>query len=175
MKPLKQVGQSYLALSEGEAQFQQALFEQAAATFRRAMVVSRTIPQDEAFDYDGFDAIAHTGLSNALVKLGRYPEALESVDIALRYFNRRGELNQNEGKQWIDVVRNRALALEGVGRFEESLKTFLVVREMIAERKGELKNKAEMQQAVAQSITRVETALQGKKPADYKAWWEFWA
>ncbi len=175
MKPLKQVGQSYLALNEGEKQLEQGLFEEAAATYRRAMDVSRTIPQEEAFDYNGFDAIAHTGLSCALVRMERYIETLESVEIALRYFNRRGELNQDEGKQWIDAVYNRAAALEGVGRFDEALKAFRIVSEMIAERKGELKNKEELQQAVAQSIKRAETALPGKKPADYKAWWEFWA
>jgi len=175
MKPLKQVGQSYLALSEGERQLEQGLFEEAAATYRGAMQVSRTIPQDEAFDYEGFDAIAHTGLSCALVKMGRYPETLDSVEIALTYFNRRGELNQDEGKQWVDAVYNRAAALEGVGRLEEALKAFRIVSEMIAERKGELKNREELLQSVVQSIKRVETALPGKKPADYKAWWEFWA
>ncbi|MEI6638315.1 MAG: DUF3856 domain-containing protein [Chlorobium sp.] len=175
MKPLKQVGQSYLALIDGERQLQQSLFEDAAATYRRAMEVSRTIPQDEAFDYDGFDAIAHTGLSCALVKLERYPETLESTEIALRYFNRRGELNQDEGKQWIDAVYSRAVALDGVGRFDESLKAFRMVGEMIAERKGDMKNKEELQQAVVQFINKVESALSGKKPADYKAWWEFWA
>jgi len=175
MKPLKQVGQSYLALIDGERQLQQGLFEDAAATYRRAMEVSRTIPQDEAFDYDGFDAIAHAGLSSALVKMERYPETIESADIALRYFNRRGELNQDEGKLWINVVYNRAAAFEGVGRFEEALKAFRIVSEMIAERKGEQKNREELLQAVVQSITRVEGLLKGKKPADYKAWWEFWA
>jgi tetratricopeptide (TPR) repeat protein len=175
MKPLKQVGQSYLALIDGERQLQQGLFEEAAATYRRAMGVSRTIPQDEAFDYDGFDAIAHTGLSCALVNMERYPETLESVEIALRYFNRRGELNQDEGKLWIDAVYNRAVALEGVGRLDEALKAFRIVSEMIPERKGELKNREALLQVVAQSIKRVETALPGKKPADYKAWWEFWA
>jgi len=175
MKPLKQVGQSYLALSEGERQLQQNLVDEAAATYRRAIEVSRTIPQDEAFDYDGFDAIAHAGLSCALVKLGRYAETLASTEIALRYFNRRGELNQDEGKQWIDVVGNRAIALEGVGRADEALKAFRLVGEMIAERKGGLPNKEEQQQSIAYAIKRLEAVVPGKKPADYKAWWEFWA
>ncbi|MEI7696405.1 MAG: DUF3856 domain-containing protein [Chlorobium sp.] len=175
MKPLQQVGQAYLALSEGERQFQQALFEEAAATYRRAMEVSRTIPQEEAFDYEGFDAIAHTGLSGALVKLGHYAQALDSTDIALRYFNRRGELHKDEGREWIDAVHHRAAGLEGIGQSEESLKAYRMVSEMLLEKKGELKNREEQLQRVGNSIRRLETAMQGIKPADYKAWWEFWA
>lgn len=175
MKPLKQVGYSYLALSEGEKQLQEGCFEEAAASYRRAIEVSRTIPQDEAFDYDGFDAISHTGLSGALVKLGHYAEALQSTEIALRYFNRRGELHQEEGQLWIDAVRNQAAALEGVGCFEEALKAFRTVGEMITEKKGELKNKEEQQLTIQQSIRKLEAALPGKKPAAYKAWWEFWS
>ncbi len=175
MKPLQQVGQAYLALSEGERQFHQALYDESVATYRRAMDISRTIPQDEAFDYDGFDAIAHTGLSGALVELGRYAQALDSTDIALRYFNRRGELHKDEGRQWIEAVHHRAAALEGVGRSEESLKAYCMVSEMILEKKGELKNREEQQHAVGRAIKRLETAMHAKKPVDYKAWWEFWA
>ncbi len=104
MKPLIQVGQSYLALSQGEQQLQDARYEEAAASYKRALEVSRTIPEEEAFDYDGFDALCHTGLSGAYIKLERYAEALQSADIGLRYFNRRGELQQDEGKQWIAAV-----------------------------------------------------------------------
>ncbi len=175
MKPLKQVGQSYLALSDGERQLQEGLFEESATSYRRAMVVARTIPQEEAFDYDGFDAIAHTGLSGALVMFERYADALHSSDIALRYFNRRGELHQEEGKQWIAAVHNRAAALEGAGRLEEALITYRIVGEMIAERKGDLKNKEELQSSIQQKIKNLEAALPAKKPAGYKAWWEFWS
>jgi tetratricopeptide (TPR) repeat protein len=175
MKPLKQVGQSYLALSEGDRKLQEGLFEESASSYRRAMEVSRTIPQEEAFDYEGFDAIAHTGLSGALVVLERYAEALHSSDIALRYFNRRGELHQDEGKQWIAAVHNRAAALEGVGRFEEAHKTYRTAGEMIDERKGYLKNKEELQSSIQQKIKKFDAALPAKKPAGYKAWWEFWS
>jgi len=175
MKPLKQVGQSYLALSEGEQQSQQSHFEEAAASYRRAMEISRTIPKDEAFDYDGFDAIAHTGLSSALLQLGKHAEGLHSAEIALRYFNRRGELHQDEGKQWIEAVHNRAEALEGIGCLEEALQAYRIVGEMIAERKGDLKNKKERQQLIEQQIKKLEAVVPCKKPAGYKAWWEFWS
>ncbi len=175
MKPLKEVGLSYLALSEGEHELQQGLFENAAASYRRAMEVARTIPEDEAFDYDGFDAIAHTGLSGALVKLERYADALDSTERALRYFNRRGELHQDEGKQWIEAVLNRASALEGIGRFEEALNAFRTVGEMMSERKGELRNKERQQRIIEQHIKKLEAVLPDKKPAGYKAWWEFWS
>ncbi len=175
MKPLKQVGQAYLALIEGEKQIQEGLFEEAAASYRRAMEVSRTIPHDEAFDYDGFDAISHTGLSGALIKLERYAEALQSTDIALRYFNRRGELHKDEGQQWIDAVYHRAAALQGVGQLDEALKAYRTAGEMITEKKGELKNRAERQQTIEQHIKQLEEALPAKKPAGYKAWWEFWS
>ena len=175
MKPLQQVAQSYLALSEGARQLDDAHFEDAAASYRRAMDISRTIPGDEAFDYAGFDAIANTGLSSALVQLGQYADALLSTDIALRYFNRRGELHKDEGKDWISAVLNRARALEGVGQLQEALKEFRTVGEMITERKGELKSKETLQHQVAQSVKKLEALLPpGKKPG-YKAWWEFWS
>ena len=175
MKPLKQVGYSYLALSEGEQQVQQGFFEDAVASYKKAMEISRTIPKDEAFDYDGFDAIAHTGLSGSLVKLGKYADGLHSAEIALRYFNRRGELHQDEGKQWIEAVYNRAVALEGIGRVEEALKAYRIVGEMIAERKGDLENKQERQQRIERHIKKLQDVVPDKKPAVYKAWWEFWS
>ena len=175
MKPLIQVGHSYLALSQGEQQLRDALYEEAAESYNRALDVSRSIPKEEAFDYDGFDALCHTGLSGAYVKLGRYAEALHSAEIGLRYFNRRGELHQDEGKQWIEAVLNRASALEGIGRFEEALNAFRTVGEMMSERKGELRNKERQQRIIEQHIKKLEAVLPDKKPAGYKAWWEFWS
>jgi tetratricopeptide (TPR) repeat protein len=175
MKPLIQVGHSYLALSQGEQQLRDALFEEAAESYKRAMEVSRSIPAEEAFDYDGFDALCHTGLSGAYVKLGRYREALDSVEIGLRYFNRRGELHQDEGKQWIAAVLNRAQALEGTGRKEEALKAYQMAGEMIAERKGEMNDREELQRMTAERISTLQALIPDKKPAGYKAWWEFWS
>ena len=175
MKPLVQVGQAYMALSEGEENLRKGLFEEAAASYSRAMIVSRTIPEDEAYDHQGFDALCHTGLSGALVKLEQFKEALASADIAMHYFNRRGELNQDEGKHWINAVRSRAAALEGTGRPEESLKTYQMVSEMIAERKGEMPDKEEQLRIIGEHISRLKSAVFGKKPAGYKAWWEFWS
>ena len=175
MKPLVQVGQAYMALSEGEENLRKGLFEEAAASYSRAMIVSRTIPEDEAYDHQGFDALCHTGLSGALVKLEQFKEALASADIAMHYFNRRGELNQDEGKHWINAVRSRAAALEGTGRPEESLKAYQMVSEMIAERKGEMPDKEEQLRIIGEHISRLKSAVSGKKPAGYKAWWEFWS
>ncbi len=178
MKPLQQVSQSYVALFEADKQLQQGEPEAAEASCRRAIEISRTIPHDEAFDYVGFDAIAHTTLAGALLLLQRYAEALESTEIALRYFNRRGELHQDEGKQWIDAVRYHAAALEGIQRLSESLKAYRTAAEMIIERKGEVLNKEGLQHNIAEAITRLEKALQRteqQKPANYKAWWEFWS
>ncbi len=76
MKPLVQVAQSYIALSEGDEKLRAGLFEEAAASYNRAMTVSRTIPEDEAYDHQGFDALCHTGLSGAMAELNHYPEAL---------------------------------------------------------------------------------------------------
>ncbi|MEI7749149.1 MAG: tetratricopeptide repeat protein [Chlorobiaceae bacterium] len=175
MKPLIQVGHSYLALSQGEQQLRDALYEEASESYRRALEVSRSIPQEEAFDYDGFDALCHTGLSGAYVKLGRYAEALHSAEIGLRYFNRRGELHQDEGKQWIAAVLNRAQALDGTGQREEALKAYRIASEMIAERKGELPDKEELQRSIKEQVARLQPLMADKKPAGYKAWWEFWS
>lgn len=178
MKPLIQVGQAYMALSQGEQKRQAALFDEAVESYNRAMQVSRTIPEEEAFDYSGFDALCHAGLSCSLVKLGRYSEALGSAEIALRYFNRRGELNQDEGKQWIAVVVSRAFALDELGRSKEALAEFRKAGEMIAERKGELPDKEELQRLIEEHIVKLqaaETALPDKKQTGYKAWWEFWS
>ncbi len=175
MKPLLQVGHSYLALSQGEQQLRDALFEEAAESYKRALEVSRSIPEEEAFDYEGFDALCHTGLSGAYVKLCRYEEALHSAEIGLRYFNRRGELHQDEGKQWIAAVLNRAQALEGTGRTEEALKAFRTAGEMIDERKGEMPNKVELQNMIEEHLSSLQALITDKKPAGYKAWWEFWS
>ena len=175
MKPLIQVGHSYLALSQGEQQLREALYEEAAESYKRALEVSRSIPKEEVFDYEGFDALCHTGLSGAYVKLGRYTEALQSAEIGLRYFNRRGELHQDEGKQWIAAVFNRAQALDGVGQTEEASKAYRIAGEMIAERKGDLPGKEELQRLIDEHITTPQFITDDKKPAGYKAWWEFWS
>ena len=178
MKPLQQVSQSYSALFEADKHLEQGNAEAAEASIRRAIEISRTIPHDEAFDYVGFDAIAHTTLAGALLQLQRYVDALESTEVGLRYFNSRGELHKDEGQQWIDAVFYHAAALEGVKRFAEANKAYGTVGEMIAERKGDLKNKVKLLQDVSDALVRLEKVLQcteSKKPAHYKAWWEFWS
>ncbi len=175
MKPLVQVAQSYMALSEGDEKLRAGLFEEAAASYNRAMTVSRTIPEDEAYDHQGFDALCHTGLSGAMAELEQYSEALASADIALRYFSRRGELNQDEGLYWIAAVRNRAAALAGTGRPEEALQAYRMASEMIAERKAEMADKEKQLQMIAAHIQRLSALTADKKPAGYKAWWEFWS
>ncbi len=175
MKPLVQVAQSYIALSEGDEKLRAGLFEEAAASYNRAMTVSRTIPEDEAYDHQGFDALCHTGLSGAMAELNHYPEALASADIALRYFSRRGELNQDEGIYWIAAVCNRATALAGTGRTEEALQAYRMASEMIAERKADIPDKVKQLQTIDAHISSLQALTPDKKPSGYKAWWEFWS
>jgi len=174
MKPLKQVAQAYMALSEGEKKRQEGAFEEAASEYRCAMECSRTIPKEEVFDHGGFDALCHAGLSGALGKLDQYEESLVSAEIALRYFNRRGELNQDEGKQWITAVVSRALALARTGRSGEALNAFRMAGEMVAERKGELPDKETLQKMIGDNIAMLQTSMP-EDSAKRKAWWEFWS
>ncbi len=174
MKPLKQVAQAYMALSEGEKKLQEGAFEEAVSEYRRAMECSRTIPEEEVFDHGGFDALCHAGLSGALGKLDQYEESLASAEIALRYFNRRGELNQDEGKQWITAVVSSALALARTGRSGEALNAFRMAGEMVAERKGELPDKETLQKMIGDNIAMLQTAMP-EDSAKRKAWWEFWS
>ncbi len=174
MKPLKQVAQAYMALSEGEKKLQEGAFEEAAAEYRKAMEVTRTIPQEEVFDHDGFDALCHAGLSGAYAKQERYEDCLGAADKALHYFNRRGELHEDEGKLWISAVVNRAVGLAGTGRSGDALKAFTMAKEMVAERKGEMTNKEELQTMIADNIAMLQTSLP-EDTAKRKAWWEFWS
>lgn len=176
MKPLKQVGQSYQALAEGDRFLLESRFEEALASFQRAMEVTRTIPAEEAFDHAGFDAIAQTGRSEALVGLGRFQDALASIDVAQHYFNRRGELNQEEGVKWIEVVCSKAVALEGVGRTADALGAAKMAAEMIGERKAEYRDRASRLASLSDQIARLESKQEpATRRAGYKAWWEFWA
>lgn len=174
MKPLKQVAQAYMALSEGEKRLKEEAFEEAIAEYQKAMDVTRTIPEEEVFDHDGFDALCHAGLSGAFAKLGRHDECLLSADNALRYFNRRGELHQDEGKLWIAAVVNRAVGLAGTGRSAEALKAFRMADEMVAERKGEMEDKEELQKMITDNIAMLQTSMP-EDTAKRKAWWEFWS
>ncbi|MBN1929307.1 MAG: tetratricopeptide repeat protein [Chlorobiaceae bacterium] len=174
MKPLKEVAGAYLALSDAQRQLLESNYDDAAANCRKAMEISRTMPPEEAFDHAGFDAFCHAGLAEALAGLGSFDEALRSADKALHHFNRRGELNQDEGKLWISAVYSRALALDGLGRAEEAAPEFRKTIEMIDERKGETPGKERMKEVAAARITKIGASNQHKKPG-YKAWWEFWS
>lgn len=174
MKPLREVAESYMALADAQRQLRDGSYEAAAASCRRAMEVSRMMPPEEAFDHDGFDAFCHAGLAEAHARLGAFDEALKSADLALRHFNRRGELNQEDGKLWIASVFSRAMALDGLGRGAEALGEFRKVREMIDERKGETPGKEEFIPIADEAVARL-VAISGKKPDGYKAWWEFWS
>ena len=175
MKPLKQVGESYFLLSQGEKQIEGAAFEEAEQSYRLAMTTALTIPTEEAFDYDGFDAIAHAGISSALIGLGRYNEALASVAEALRYFNRRGDLHSAEGSLWIAVICNKARALESLERKDEAIKYYRMAGEMIAEKKGEIKQRDLLTELIEQGLQRLEGAKPATAKQGYKAWWEFWS
>jgi tetratricopeptide (TPR) repeat protein len=174
MKPLKEVAGAYLALYDAQRQLLESNYGEAAANCRKAMEISRTMPPEEAFDHAGFDAFCHAGLAEALAGLGSFEEALLSADKALYHFNRRGELNQDEGKLWISAVYSRALALDGLERGAEAMPEFKKAVEMIEERKGETPGKERMMEVAHDRIAKLGASNQQKKPG-YKAWWEFWS
>lgn len=163
-----------MALSEGERKLQEEKYDAAVVDYRRAMEVTRTIPEEEVFDHAGFDALCHAGLSSALSKLECYGESLASADQALRYFNRRGELHQDEGKQWIAAVVSRAVAFARTGQPAEALKAFRMAVEMIAERKGDLPEREGLQKMIDSNISVLQTSMP-EDTAKKKAWWEFWS
>jgi len=175
MKPLREVALAYKALSDAERQFHDGAYEAAVESCTKAMDESRTIPTEEAFDHAGFDAFCHAILSAVLGGLGRFEESLVSADTALYYFNRRGELNQEDGKLWIKAVFSRALALEGLGRKGDALAEFRKAGEMLAERKGELQGREELRQLIDERIALLQPAVSANSKPGYKAWWEFWS
>ncbi|NTV99456.1 MAG: DUF3856 domain-containing protein, partial [Chlorobiaceae bacterium] len=118
MKPIKEVAQSYMALAEAERLIGEGLFAQAAESCLKAMECSASIPSEEAFDHAGFDAFCQARLSDALRKVGKFHESLAAADKALHYFNRRGELNREDGKLWIAAVLSRAATLQETGAEE---------------------------------------------------------
>jgi len=164
-----------MALADAQRQLLDGSCEEAAANCRKAMEISRSMPPEEAFDHAGFDAFCHASLSEALARLGIFDEALLSADVALRYFNRRGELNQDEGKLWITSVFSRALALDGLGRGTEALSEFRKASEMVAERKGDTPGKDAILATAAERIAELGKSAKPGKPSGYKAWWEFWS
>jgi tetratricopeptide (TPR) repeat protein len=175
MKPLKEVAWAYLALSDAERQLHDGAYEAAAESCRKAMDMSRSIPAEEAFDHDGFEGLCHAGLAEAIGHLGQHDESLIAADRSLRYFGRRGELNQDEGKWWIIAVLSRASALEALGRNAEAVKGFRTAAEMLAERKGEMAGKESIARRAEAGVVRLEASAAQEKPAGYKAWWEFWS
>ncbi|NTV92060.1 MAG: DUF3856 domain-containing protein [Chlorobiaceae bacterium] len=175
MKPLREVAQAYMLLSDAGMQLQAGSYQEAAESCRKAMEMSRTISLEEAFDHEGFDAFCFATLSEALCGLERFDESLETAEKALRYFNRRGELNKDEGKLWIASVFSRAVALQETGSPEEAAKAFRTVGEMIAERKGELPGKERFLKETEERLALLEGLLKSKGKSGYKAWWEFWS
>ncbi|NTU98302.1 MAG: DUF3856 domain-containing protein [Chlorobiaceae bacterium] len=175
MKPLKEVAHSYMCLAEAERQILRSLFEEAAESCRKAMEISRTIPSEEAFDHAGFDAFCQARLSEALGKLDRFDESLVAADQALYYFNRRGELNREDGKLWIAAVLSRGIALLEIGHTDEGAKSLKTAREMIEERKGELPGREEMLGDIDKRLAGGGTTVPHSKKTGYRAWWEFWS
>ncbi|EAT58017.1 DUF3856 domain-containing protein [Chlorobium ferrooxidans] len=175
MKPLQEVAMAYKALSDAERHYLDGAYEAAAESCRKAMEESGKIPDTEAFDHSGFEAFCHASLSAATGRLCRFEESLASADRALYYFNRRGELNQDDGKLWIKAVFSRAIALEGLGRSGEALGEFRKSGEMLAERKGEMPGRDELKQQIDSSIAKLQSSVPSKSKPGYKAWWEFWS
>ena len=174
MKPLKQVAQAYMALGEGERKRKEGVFGEAVEDYRRAMEVTRTIPAEEVFDHDGFDALCHAGLSSAFVELGRYEDGFASAELALKYFNRRGELHEAEGLHWIDAVVSRATALASTGKQTEALESFRIAGEMVDERKGEMPGRDALREKIESNIAILRTSMPEDR-SKRKAWWEFWS
>lgn len=175
MKPLKEVAMAYMALSEAQKKQEAGISAEAAAHSRDAMAAAAAIPPEEAFDHDGFKALCHAVLAAAQVGLGHYDEALESSDIALRYFNRRGELQQDEGVQWITVVFSQAVALHETGSPEEAVKKFTMAEEMITERKREFPGKHAMEQEIRHRLVLLRDTVKPAEKQTRRAWWEFWS
>ncbi len=175
MKPLKEVAMSYMALSEAQKKLEEGCFAEAVEEASRAMAASRTMPSGETFDQDGFDALCYAVLASARAGLEDYEACLESAEPALRYFNRRGELQQDEGKQWISVVFSRGVALHETGVYDEALKNLTMAGEMIAERKGELPGKDAMLTDIEKRCSMLRDQEKSQRKPGYKAWWEFWS
>ena len=55
------------------------------------------------------------------------------------------------------------------------MRTYRIAGEMIAERKAELPGKEELQQLIVEHVSKLQPLVADKKPAGYKAWWEFWS
>lgn len=166
---------SYAALADADRQLLSGDIEAAAASARRAIQAAGSIPAEEAFDHEGFSSFCHAVLAGALARLGQYDDALSSADLALRYFNRRGELNQDEGKLWIGAVFGRALALDGLGCRRDALVEFRKAAEMVAERQAETPGKEELLAVATERMATLGRMVAPEKPAGYKAWWEFWS
>ncbi|NTW83270.1 MAG: DUF3856 domain-containing protein [Chlorobiaceae bacterium] len=175
MKPLKEVAQAYVALAEAERQIQQKMYREAADNCLKAMEISRTIPAEEAFDHSGFDAFCHARLSEALCMLGIFGDSLASAEKALFYFNRRGELNQEDGKFWIAAVFSRGVSLQETGMASEGTKALGTAREMIAERKGELPGRETMLADIERRLAGSDNQAKPAGKQGYRAWWEFWS
>lgn len=175
MKPLKEVAMSYMALADAQKKLHDGLYADAAAESRNAMDISRTMPPEEAFDHDGFDGLCYAALAAAQAGMGEYAECLHSAERALLYFNRRGELQKDEGKQWIAVIFSKAVALQNTGATEAAAKLFRTAGEMIAERKGELPGRDEMLREIEMRVSAPGDASNPVSKPGYRAWWEFWS
>ncbi|MCW8797733.1 MAG: tetratricopeptide repeat protein [Prosthecochloris sp.] len=175
MKPLKEVAMSYMALSEAQKKLEEGAYGEAAAESSKAMDFSKTMPPGETFDHDGFDALCYAVLASARAGLGEYDACLEAAGRALHYFNRRGELQQDEGKQWIAVVFSRGVAFHETGVYDEALKNLNMAGEMITERKGELPGKETMLKEIERRKTMLLEEEKSQRKPGYKAWWEFWS
>ena len=46
---------------------------------------------------------------------------------------------------------------------------------MLAERKGDMPGKEEMLRLIEEHLAGLKSVVPDKKPAGYKAWWEFWS
>ena len=175
MKPLKEVAMSYMALAEAQKKLQEGMYQEAVAESRRAMEISRTMPPEEAFDHDGFDGLCYAALVSAQAGLGEYVECLRSAERALRYFNRRGELQKDEGQQWIAVIFSRAIALQETGSLEDAAKELKIAGEMITERKGDFIGKEKMVREIELRLAVLKERSKPEKDKNYRAWWEFWS
>ncbi|HED31698.1 MAG TPA: DUF3856 domain-containing protein [Prosthecochloris aestuarii] len=175
MKPLKEVAHSYMALGEAQKRLEDREYSLAAEAAVKAMKISSGMPPGETFDHDGFDALCYAVLASAQAGQGLYDDCLVSADRALRYFQSRGELQQEEGKQWISVMFSRGVSLHELGRKKDALQALETAGEMIAERKGELPGRERMLEEIERRVSGLGEDSSSSRTSGYKAWWEFWS
>lgn len=156
---------------DGDRKFDGGDFAGSAASYQRALALSRSLPPEEEFDHPGFEASCHAGLSGALGRLGRHEESLAAADAALAFFDRVGNMYAAEAGKWIMAVVNRGAALAMLDRPREALEAFERAKRMLSDRGI---SNPQWSAMVDQNISAVRGMLRTSE-ASPKPWWKFWS